>query len=198
MNYLAHLYFSDLTPESCVGQLLPDCMPPHQVLTDASPTLAEHIRLHQAIDRYTDHYPAVVDLRRQFQPPYRRFAGILLDVRFDQSLARDWQQYHSAPLASFEQAVYRALADYYGPENDRLRQLRRALVRRQWLGEYQHDSGVQRALTSLDRRSRFYTPLADAAAELTRLDNVIEETFRGFFPALRNQVAQLRHSGPKR
>ncbi len=197
MNYLAHLYFSDLTPESCVGQLLPDCMAPLRVLPEASPELAEHIRLHQIIDHFTDNYPAIVALKREFQPPFRRFAGILLDVRFDQSLARNWASLHEQPLEEFEQAVYRALAAYDGPENDRLRGLRLALVERQWLSDYRHDYAIQRALTSLDRRSRFTTPLANSLEELKRLERPIEDTFNRFFPDLQAHVTSRRRPGAR-
>lgn len=196
MNYLAHLYFSDLTPESCAGQLLPDCMAPPEVLPHASPELASHIRLHQAIDQFTDHHPHVVALKREFQPPFRRFAGILLDVRFDQSLARQWSRWHHLSLESFGHAVYDALAAYHGPENDRLRRLRLALIQHQWLCDYRHDVGIQRALSSLDRRSRFRTPLAEAQGELKRLDSQIEQTFNTFFPDLQAHVSANRDDLP--
>lgn len=191
MNYLAHLYFADSTPDSCTGQLLPDCMPPRAVPADISPELALHIRLHREIDRYTDHHPDTVALRQEFQPPYRRFAGVLIDVVFDQCLARRWEAFHTLPLAEFSQTVYQALAAYQGPENARLKDLRQALVRHQWLPGYATEQGLRRALASLDRRSRFHTPLARADQELARLAHPIADTFERFFPEL---IRHIEHS----
>lgn len=192
MNYLAHLYFSDLTPDSCVGQLLPDCMPPARLPASASDELRRHAALHQHIDRFTDHHPAVLALRRQFEPPYRRFAGVLIDVFFDHYLARHWACHADLPLPDFAQQVYGALGHYNGPENDRLRGLRLALIQHQWLPGYGTRTGMDRALCNLDRRSRFNTPLATAVNLLDTHGSRIEDTFEQFFPELTVSVAAAR------
>lgn len=194
MNYLAHLYFSDLTPDSCVGQLLPDCMAPRQLPDSVSDELARHIALHQFIDRFTDQHPDVLALKAQFQPPYRRFAGVLIDVFFDHVLAREWQQWHAQPIEMFAHQVYGALADYQGPENDRLNALRHALLSHRWLPGYAYPLGVERALQGLDRRSRFKTPLAEAHQLLPDMYPEIATRFSSFFPELRAAVAaQKQH-----
>lgn len=188
MNYLAHLYFSDLTPDSCVGQLLPDCMPPRQLPDGCSEELLRHAALHQHIDRFTDQHAIVVALRHDFRPPFRRFAGVLIDVFFDHYLALHWRHYHDLPLATFSQQVYQALEGYEGPENHRLNRLRQALITRQWLPGYATREGIDRALNSLDRRSRFNTPLPEGILLLDHMHERLERDFQQFFPALIDSV----------
>lgn len=189
MNYLAHLYFSELTPDSCAGQLLPDCMPPRQLPESASAELRHHVDLHLTIDRLTDSHPAVQALRRSLPPPYRRFGGVILDVFFDHCLARSWSQWCTQPLPEFAEGVYAALADYDGPENERLRMLRMALIRRRWLPGYATREGMAGALGSLDRRSRFHTPLAEAPVLLDTHGHQVDQVFAELFPSLREAVA---------
>lgn len=188
MNYLAHLYFSALTPDSCVGQLLPDCMPPARLPAEASAELRRHVELHRVIDHFTDSHPEVQALRRSLQPPYRRFGGVILDVFFDHYLARDWPRWHSQPLPDFAAAVYTALADYRGPENKRLQHLRQALITHRWLPGYATREGMARALGNLDRRSRFRTPLAEAVELLDSRGEDVAAVFERFFPDLQAAV----------
>ena len=56
------------------------------------------IRLHRAIDVYTDAHPQVLAAKALLQPPYRRYAGILLDMWFDHCLARDFARWSELPL----------------------------------------------------------------------------------------------------
>lgn len=196
MNYLAHLYFSDLTPNSCVGQLLPDCMPPRALPELINPELALHIHLHQFIDRFTDTHPEVIALRARFEPPYRRFAGVLIDVFFDHVLAREWARWHDQTIERFAHQVYEALALYSGPENERLQSLRQALITHRWLPGYAYPLGMQRALEGLNRRSRFNTPLAHAHTLLPTLYPELTERFASFFPALQEAVASERARHP--
>src|SRR5690554_4594827 len=192
MNYLAHLYFSDLTPDSCVGQLLPDCMPPRALPELINPELALHIQLHQFIDRFTDSHPEVVALRQRFEPPYRRFAGVLIDVFFAHVLTHDWSDWHHQPIEAFSTQVYAGLGPSDGPENERLSVRRRALLEHRWLPGYAYPLGMQRALEGLNRRSRFNTPLAQAHTLLPQLYPELAERFGRFFPQLCAAVQQER------
>ncbi|MCH8550950.1 MAG: acyl carrier protein phosphodiesterase [Natronospirillum sp.] len=171
-----------------MGQLLPDCMPPKQLPEGVSDELRHHVDLHLTIDRLTDSHPAVQALRRSLPPPYRRFGGVILDVFFDHCLARNWSQWSAQPLPEFAEGVYTALAAYNGPENERLKMLRTALVQRRWLPGYATREGMARALESLDRRSRFRTPLAEAPVLLDSHGHQVDQVFADLFPALRAAV----------
>jgi acyl carrier protein phosphodiesterase len=86
MNHLAHAVLAGDDPARIVGGLLGDfwrgSLPP-----DWPAPVAAGVRLHRHIDSYTDAHPATCDARARFEPPFRRYAGILLDVWFDHLLA---------------------------------------------------------------------------------------------------------------
>lgn len=73
------------------------------------PAMARGVRigvaLHRAVDVYTDAHPQVVAARARFAPPYRRYAGILLDMWFDHLLAREWERHGDGSLHDFSQRV---------------------------------------------------------------------------------------------
>ncbi|MDN5863131.1 MAG: ACP phosphodiesterase, partial [Salinisphaera sp.] len=100
MNYLAHLYLAQRTGTSAAGALLGDFV--RGRLAGGLPADVETgIRLHRRVDTYTDSHPEVVAARRSFDPPLRRYAGILIDLYFDHILACRWPQWHPDPLPEF-------------------------------------------------------------------------------------------------
>jgi acyl carrier protein phosphodiesterase len=68
------------------------------------------IKLHRAIDAYTDQHPAVTALKSDFPAGLRRYAGILIDLAFDHFLTLHWGRYSELALADFNYQVYRILA----------------------------------------------------------------------------------------
>ena len=109
MNHLAHAWLAGPDPAHVVGSLLGDFW--RGAPDPAWPrALADGVRLHRHIDTYTDSHGAVVGARALFEPPYRRYAGILLDVWFDHLLARDFERLAGVPLRAFADRTYATLA----------------------------------------------------------------------------------------
>lgn len=100
LNHLAHAWLAGPDPDLLVGGLLGD-----HWRGDPDPAWPAGVRrgvlLHRRIDAATDGHPAVVEARRRFAPPLRRFAGILLDLWFDHLLARDFAALTGEPLRAF-------------------------------------------------------------------------------------------------
>jgi len=79
MNWLAHLFLSEKTPDSLMGNLLPDFL--RNAELQALPREFDRgIRLHRIVDAFTDSHPVVLQSRRRLSPPYRRYAGIVVDM----------------------------------------------------------------------------------------------------------------------
>jgi acyl carrier protein phosphodiesterase len=68
--------------------------------------------MHRFIDQYMDGLPELVELRQRFDPPFRRYAGIIIDVAFDHELAKRWNQYPAVSLPQFDKDVRSVLAEY--------------------------------------------------------------------------------------
>ncbi|WP_210396440.1 ACP phosphodiesterase [Motiliproteus sediminis] len=187
MNYLAHLYFADPTPESRVGNLMGDFY--RGSVSDTLPAaVREGILLHRRIDAFTDQHPVVAGARQRLQGPRRRFAGIIIDLTFDHFLCRHWPRYHSLSLAAFLDQTYADLARYTGPIPARMREPLRRLYTRRWLAAYAELEGIDTALArTADRLSR-PTSLAQGGEEVRRHYRALEQDFEQFFPALINYV----------
>ena len=99
MNYLAHLYLADNTPESWVGAMLGDFVK-GAIKDKYAPIIQYNIELHRRIDAYTDAHPIVRAAKPLIASERRRFAGILLDIFYDHYLAKHWARFSPVALPS--------------------------------------------------------------------------------------------------
>ena len=184
MNYLAHLYLADHTGTSLAGSLMGDVV--RGPLEGRYPPGIEHgIRLHRHVDSFTDAHPVVRAAKARLQPPYRRYAGILLDVYFDHCLARLWDQYHPQPLEKFARAAYRKLMrEGLGLGHPGFLLRLSYLRSRNLLLSYRELSGIEHALQGLSTRLSRANPLASGLVALNPHYTALENDFRVFFPEL--------------
>jgi acyl carrier protein phosphodiesterase len=182
MNFLAHLHLGGASPEHMLGSLYGDFV---KGTLDGrfSPTLEAGIRLHRAIDRYTDSHPRVLQALGRFPAERRRYAGIILDVFFDHCLARHWRDYHPEPLPVFTARAYDVLQ--HTPDlPGRLATIAPYMIADDWLGSYQDFEVLGRVLHGISRRLSRPEGLAGALPELRERYPALMEDFRAFYPAL--------------
>jgi acyl carrier protein phosphodiesterase len=183
MNHLAHALLAGDDDALRLGGMLgdfvrgtPDAAWPREVVAG--------IRLHRAIDVYTDAHPEVLAAKARLAPPYRRYAGILLDMWFDHCLARDFARWSAVPLASFS-------TDLRGLLHDREAQLPPALQRflaymqsHDLPAAYARPQVLGRALAGVGQRLQRANPLADALPVLQAQASALDGHFEAFFPEL--------------
>lgn len=110
MNHLAHLVLAGEHPDHRLGALLGDHLKGRVVLDALRPELARGVRLHRRIDAWSDSDPAVRALIAGFEPPWRRYGGIVLDVLFDRELSRRWDAFVDRPRQAYGDEIDRLLA----------------------------------------------------------------------------------------
>ena len=185
MNHLAHALLAGDDADCRLGGLLGDFV--HGPVPAGLRNGVERgIRLHRAIDVYTDAHPIVAELRSRFVAPFRRYAGILLDVWFDHLLARDFARWSTTPLEEFSDAVAALLRDR---EDELPPAMQRfvAYMRRTGLPASYADSAViGRALAGIGTRLSRVNPLHEALPVLQSLDGELQAGFDAFFPELRD------------
>jgi acyl carrier protein phosphodiesterase len=108
MNHLAHAWLAGDDEGMLIGSLLGDFWR-GSVDPAWDPRVADGVRLHRRIDAFTDAHPAVVGARALFEPPFRRYAGILMDVWFDHLLAASFEARTGRALRGFADEVYAVL-----------------------------------------------------------------------------------------
>lgn len=193
MNFLAHLYIAEATHTSFAGALLGDFIRGRLDGRYNSP-LETGIRLHRRVDSYTDTHPRVVNAFRRLTPPYRRYAGILVDIYFDHLLARRWSHLHSTDLEDFAErasATIRHEWPSHAPPfpAERLDDLPSLLL------SYRESAGIAEALTRVDRRLTRASPLPDALPHLQARHAGLAADFDAFFPELLAFAREYTESG---
>jgi acyl carrier protein phosphodiesterase len=183
MNYLAHLFLADNTPESLVGAMLGDFVK-GAAKNHYSPVIQRNIELHRRIDSFTDAHPIVRASKRVFAPERRRFAGVLLDIFFDHYLAKHWEQFSHISLDVFTTNVYAALHAHHELLPEKLQRMLPFMQTEDWLGSYARIEWIELTLQRMARRLRRGEMLANGGEELRRNYERFEADFLMFFPEL--------------
>jgi acyl carrier protein phosphodiesterase len=193
VNYLAHLYLAEDTPESLLGNLMGDFVRGTD-LHSYSHAVRGGIQLHRKIDVFTDAHPVVLQSKQRLSPGYRRYAGIAVDIFYDHFLARDWAAYSPVPLPEFASRVYEVLQEHEAMLPERLRRTASFMTAENWLVSYGRVEGVSAALRRASRRLKGRVHLEAMADELVACDAGLETDFRRFFPELRAYVLSVRQA----
>lgn len=187
MNWLAHLYLSEPTAPFRIGNLLPDIVGPN-VLAGLPAEFQRGIVQHRRIDAFADAHPVFRRSVQRFEPPLRRFGGIIVDLAYDHFLTRDWAVHSATPLPDFTREVYAGLGEVAGhlpPEiSTRLQYMRTE----DWLGSYRDLDGLAIALGRVARRLKRPVDLAAAVPLIERDYAGFQADFREFFPQLKAHV----------
>lgn len=182
MNHLAHCHLGDDSDLGLVSSLMGDFVKGRLDGKDYPETVMKGLRLHRRIDSVTDAHPCVQRSRRRYEPPYRRYAGILTDVFYDHFLARDWQRYHHLPLPEFARRVYTALDTHDDLLPARLKLFRSYMLERDLLVNYREITTINTSLQGIASRLSRENPLGSAISQLETHYEGLERDFHDFFP----------------
>ena len=183
MNFLAHFHLAWPDEGLVAGGLEGDYY--KGPLRGELPAAIERgVRLHRAIDAYTDSHPVVAQLRRDFPPELRRYAGILIDLSFDHFLSKYWADYSELPLETFNARVYRALLSQEHALSEGSRRMLARMLEYDILGLYLDWETVPASAGRIGERFRRRNPLSDVGRQLTPARELLERAFLAFYPEL--------------
>lgn len=183
MNHLAHALLSGPEVTLRVGGMMGDF-----VRGAVDPTLPVGIQrgiaLHRAIDTFTDRHEEIRAARTAFEPPFRRYAGIFIDIWLDHLLARDFARWSATPLQDFSDDLVRALCTHDAMLPDSLRRFLGYMQAHDLPAAYADRAMIGDVLRGVSARLTRENPVAHGLIEITRLEPVLEATFDRFFPQL--------------
>ncbi|HEX7340783.1 MAG TPA: ACP phosphodiesterase [Rhodanobacteraceae bacterium] len=183
MNFLAHALLAGGDADLEVGGILGDF-----VHGQPDPALPEGLRrgivLHRAVDSFTDHHARVLAAHALFDPPWRRYAGILLDVWFDHCLACDFGRWSDLPLNRFSARLRQHLDERSAWLPPRLRRFAAYMQVHDLPAAYADAAMIGEVLAGLGQRLSRTNPLARALPVLQARDAVLRQCFADFFPDL--------------
>ena len=185
MNHLAHALLAGDDEAMQLGGMLGDFVRgrPDPALFPAP--VIRGIRLHRAIDTWTDAHPEVLAAKASLPPPYRRYGGILLDMWFDHLLARDFSRWSVRPLAEYSLALRTLLRQRDAVLPPALRQFRGYMELNDLPAGYADRAVLGRALAGIGQRLRRTNPLDTALPVLGAREEELQRRFEVFFPELR-------------
>ena len=194
MNFLAHLFLSGAPgaatyPDVLLGNFIADSVPGKQ-LENYPPAVQTGVRLHRAIDTFTDQHPVVRrSTQRLREAGYGKYAGVISDMFLDHFLARNFAEFSPESLPDFTRRVYALLAGREAEMPPRVQHFFPYMIEHNWLLGYAETDGIRRALSGLSRRASAGSGMETAVAELERNYEEYEADFRAFFSELQVYVA---------
>lgn len=201
MNLLAHFYLSQVhlptsSEEVLIGNFIGDFVRGSQ-FDGYPPDVVQGIKLHRAIDRFTDAHPAVrssterlkegllaqrVGDDLQAAQTLARYAPVMVDVLYDHVLAVEWEKFSSTNLSLFAEETYRICRRHRSLLPTPVASFLPNMMEYNWLVNYGTSYGIERSLMSLSRRARYATGFEQAADVLQTEFAGFRSEFLTFFP----------------
>ncbi len=188
MNFLAHLYLSGPPGEVMTGNFMADSIRSSQ-LRLFTPGIQQGIRLHQAIDTFTDSHPLVEQSKARLRSRYHKYAGVITDVFYDHFLALNWAAYSETALDVYAQNTYAWLETQLQIMPPRASMFYAYMVRENALLLYRDVEGIKQVMKGMARRARFNSGMKTCTEELVEYYGVFSEEFKAFFPELINMCS---------
>lgn len=183
MNFLAHFQLASPEEELVIGALEGDYL--KGPLRGELPAGIERgVKLHRAIDAFTDQHPLMAQLRRQFPIEVRRYSGILIDLSFDHFLSNHWQRFSSIPLATFNTGVYRSLEVHKHHLGPGAKRMQSRMQQYDLLGMYGQWHTIGATAARIGERFSRHNPFLEAEQHLEPMRASLEQAFLDFYPEL--------------
>ncbi|GAA0529188.1 acyl carrier protein phosphodiesterase [Chitinophaga japonensis] len=195
MNFLAHAYLSYNDPSLTIGNMIADFVKGKQLLQYGE-DIQQGIRIHRAIDAFTDEHPLTRAATRLFQASCGRYGAVFIDVAYDHFLARDETRFTDEQLGHFAQSVYRLLENRKSELPTDFLQVFHFMRTQNWLYNYRTEEGIYRSFSGLVRRARYLDVSADVPfAVLENHYKELAEYYAAFFPELETFVKTAIKAG---
>jgi acyl carrier protein phosphodiesterase len=191
MNFLAHAYLSFNDPSLTVGNMIADFVKGKQIL-QFDEAIQRGIRLHRAIDTFTDQHPATIVAKNLFRPSCRLYGAVFMDIVYDHYLANDPQHFTPQTLEAFAASVYQILENNTTILPDKFKQVLYYMQLHNWLYNYRTREGMLSSFKGIVRRSAFIDfPATVPFAVFETHYEELGQCYATFFPDIQQHVRQL-------
>jgi acyl carrier protein phosphodiesterase len=197
MNYLAHAYLSFNDPQILVGNMISDFVKGKKQF-DFAADIQRGIRLHRAIDDFTDTHEATREIKELFRADYRLYSGAFTDIVLDYFLANDVREFaDESALMTFTQQVYTSLDEQVHSLPDTFIPFFMSMKKHDFLYHYRFQWGIRNSFEGMARRAKYISDASTAFAIFQENIQVIQPYYDQFFPLLKKYAAhtmeQLLH-----
>ena len=184
MNHLAHLALARPNEKLMVGGYIADAVKGKN-FREYEEEIAKGILLHRFIDLFTDTHEVVSGLKKLLRPQFGLLSGIVIDMYFDNQLAKHWNEFENDPLEDFTHQCYLIFEKYESIMPERPRRMFPYMREENWLLRYRTVEGMARSFIGMSRRIRKGELLVSAASFMQAHDEEIRKSFFQFYPELK-------------
>jgi acyl carrier protein phosphodiesterase len=188
MNFLAHAVLSMNDPEILTGNMISDHVKGRKQY-DFSPGIQRGIRLHRAIDQYTDLHPITKEAKMILYPAAGPYAGALIDIVYDHFLALDENEEPDSGWHAFSQTVYAELNARNSLLPTSFQQLLPYMTEYNWLVNYRHLQQIEQSFHGLARRAKYFNTSRESFDMLQENYAQFQQHYNLFFPDLKKFVS---------
>ncbi len=182
MNYLAHAYLSFNNTDLLVGNMISDYVKGKKQYEYAK-SIQAGIKLHRAIDDFTDTHQATFEIKKYFKEHYRLYAGAFTDVVYDYFLANDINEFSNEKnLKTFTQKTYTILEEQTNNFPPKFAAMFPYMQTQDWLYNYQFNEGMQKSFGGLARRAKYIEETDTAYQIFLANKDSIKGWYNIFFP----------------
>lgn len=186
MNLLAHAHLSFNNPDILLGNMISDYVKGKKQY-DYPAEIQKGIKLHRAIDAFTDEHSATKEIKKFFAPVYRLYAGAFADIVYDYFLANDRNNFSSEKeLFDFTQKTYALLEQNKKWMDPVFAGMFPYLKSQNWLYNYREDWGIEKSLGGLQRRAIYIESTKEAFEIFLANKPAIQILYDTFYPDVKN------------
>lgn len=189
MNFLAHLYLANTDKEVIIGNFIADTLKGNK-FDHFSEGIQFGIKMHRAIDTFTDEHPIFRQSKRRLDPKYRLYKGVIIDLVYDHFLAKNWKQYSTIPLDNFCQGAYELFYDNFEILPERAQGLLPYMAKQNWLYKYRTQQGIGEIMHDMNVRTRGLSKMDEAIVDLKENYTIFEEDFTAFFEEIQQYCTE--------
>ena len=184
MNFLAHSYLS-FSEEQLVGNMIADFVKNRDVAR-LPESIQKGIKLHRAIDTFTDAHPLIHEAKAPFRPLVRLYSGAFVDVAFDYFLANDTTENSQREWQEHSQRVYAVLRRYEQFLPEVFKKVLDKMQQDDWLYNYRNEWGIEYSFRNVVNKAQFLDKTTNVFPAFLANKDFLREKYEIFFPEIKS------------
>ena len=184
MNFLAHSYLS-FSEGQLVGNMIADFVKNRDVAR-LPESIQKGIKLHRAIDTFTDAHPLIHEAKAPFRPLVRLYSGAFVDVAFDYFLANDTTENSQCEWQEHSKRVYAVLRRYEEFLPEVFKKVLDKMQQDDWLYNYRNEWGIEYSFRNVVNKAQFLDKTTNVFPVFLANKDFLREKYEIFFPEIKS------------